>query len=988
MDDIFGISVSGLMVALLVALALCLLSVAWVALRRPVIFKLGVRNIPRRRAQTTLIVIGLMLSTMIISAALGTGDTVDYSMTSDAYNKFGHIDELVVGSASSDGTAELATREDFPAARLAEVEAAVAGNAEVDGIMPLLDVPLAVTNPAAGQAEPFAIATGLDPNRVEAFGGLIATNGAVIDLAEIGPDAVVLSDSLADDLNATSGDIVTLYWEDTPFEKTVAAVAKDTALSGTTGLAIPLSDLQALSGKPGLISSIALSNAGSVRDGLDSTDAVVDELSAALAGTGLGVDPIKQDTVDTAKSMSTIFTAVFLILGLFSVAAGILLIVLIFTMLAAERRSEMGMARAVGAQRGQLVQQFVSEGAGYALLAGLVGSALGVAATIGIALGIKAIFGKYVPIEPHVSPRSLVVAYCLGVAITFLSVVGSSWKISRLNIVAAVRDLPDMTSPVRRQRTLVWGILLLLAGGLLTLAGVSTDKAFLFMTGMSLLPFGVALILRFFGVPSRPVLTTVALLLLVFWLLPQNTFDAIFGEYDGGFEMFFISGIFMVIAATILIVINLDVLLEGVNRLGSLFRGQLPAIRTAIAYPGATKTRTGLTITMFSLIVFSLVMIATMNQNFSNLLLGDEANAGWEVRADAMSADPVPDFTGTLQAEGVDTSDFTATGVVHAPSTGISGIRQVGDDDPAWKEYQVRGMDAGFIDGSTLEFGQRAVGYESDAAIVEALRSQPDVAVIDVNAVPDGDPLEDADAFFLQGITGDDKTFEPIKVELVDPRDGAVHTVTLIGVIDEKLGSLSGLFSAQPTIDGIYGQMASTSYYVALQNPEDADAVAKSIESALLTSGVQGISIADELEESQRQENGFLYIIEGFMGLGLVVGIAAVGVISFRSVVERRQQIGVLRAIGYQRSTVATSFLIETTFLVGLGGFAGTVLGLILARNLFTSDDVGSSDATFIIPWGVLTVIILLTNAAALLTTWIPARQAGRIAPAEALRYE
>ncbi len=35
------------------------------------------------------------------------------------------------------------------------------------------------------------------------------------------------------------------------------------------------------------------------------------------------------------------------------------------------------------------------------------------------------------------------------------------------------------------------------------------------------------------------------------------------------------------------------------------------------------------------------------------------------------------------------------------------------------------------------------------------------------------------------------------------------------------------------------------------------------------------------------------------MGLGLLVGVAAVGVIAFRTVVERRQQIGVLRAIGY-----------------------------------------------------------------------------------------
>src|SRR5215210_6735240 len=98
MDEIFGIPMSGIMVVLLGMLALCLLTVAWVAWRRPVIFKLGIRNIPRRKAQTILIVVGLMLSTMIISAALGVGDTVDYSITDEVYQGLGHVDEQVVAS--------------------------------------------------------------------------------------------------------------------------------------------------------------------------------------------------------------------------------------------------------------------------------------------------------------------------------------------------------------------------------------------------------------------------------------------------------------------------------------------------------------------------------------------------------------------------------------------------------------------------------------------------------------------------------------------------------------------------------------------------------------------------------------------------------------------------------------------------------------------------------------------------------------------------
>ncbi len=74
------------------------------------------------------------------------------------------------------------------------------------------------------------------------------------------------------------------------------------------------------------------------------------------------------------------------------------------------------------------------------------------------------------------------------------------------------------------------------------------------------------------------------------------------------------------------------------------------------------------------------------------------------------------------------------------------------------------------------------------------------------------------------------------------------------------------------------------------------------------------------------------------MGMGLFVGIAALGVISFRSVVERRQQIGMLRAIGYQRNMVAASFLIESLVVATLGVLSGTFLAIVLSYNLITSN--------------------------------------------------
>src|SRR5215203_5268457 len=145
MNEIFGISMTSIMVTLVSLLAICLITVAWVAWRRPVIFKMGMRNIPRRRAQTILIVVGLMLSTLIMSAALGTGDTIDYSMTSDVYDTYGEVDEHVIASQTVDPELGV-TSPDFDEATFPEVEAALAGNSNVDGVMPELRVVVPVVN--------------------------------------------------------------------------------------------------------------------------------------------------------------------------------------------------------------------------------------------------------------------------------------------------------------------------------------------------------------------------------------------------------------------------------------------------------------------------------------------------------------------------------------------------------------------------------------------------------------------------------------------------------------------------------------------------------------------------------------------------------------------------------------------------------------------------------------------------------------------------
>src|SRR5918994_276284 len=95
MQELFGIPLGPLAVVLATLLAAVVAAVGALAVRNRVFFRLGVRNVKRRRARTALIVGGLMLGTTIIASALASGDTMSHTIRSSAIESLGATDELV-----------------------------------------------------------------------------------------------------------------------------------------------------------------------------------------------------------------------------------------------------------------------------------------------------------------------------------------------------------------------------------------------------------------------------------------------------------------------------------------------------------------------------------------------------------------------------------------------------------------------------------------------------------------------------------------------------------------------------------------------------------------------------------------------------------------------------------------------------------------------------------------------------------------------------
>ena len=147
-------------------------------------------------------------------------------------------------------------------------------------------------------------------------------------------------------------------------------------------------------------------------------------------------------------------------------------------------------------------------------------------------------------------------------------------------------------------------------------------------------------------------------------------------------------------------------------------------------------------------------------------------------------------------------------------------------------------------------------------------------------------------------------------------------------------------------------------------------------------------SLMQNIEDQRAAGNSFNKLFQGFSGLGLVVGVAAIGVLSVRAVVERRQSIGVLRAIGFKSSMIRAQFLIESSFITLLGIFVGIGLGTLQSWLIFLEISKELEDAKFAVPIGEVGILIIITVVASILASVIPANEASKTYPAEALRYE
>ena len=1144
MEKIFGIPANNLAIVMAILLIVIFVVVIFGALRRFILFKMGTRNIPRRKGQSLLIVIGLMLSSIIIATSLGIGDTIRYSIRFVVVDSLGIVDEVIEGPGK-----QLIGEEYFDYSEFTYVQNITKDNTNIDQLIPYIQTTLPSSNEQKDIAESDMNIRGIDFNYIDqTFENL---DGKEVSKDLLGPNSVFINYDAGKVLKLTKGDTLQIYTDKGPNNFIVEEVLKSGGLTGGSSypyVTFELSTLQKLLEKENKITSIGVSNIGDGDESLEYSDDVTEFLRSQLTNndvaseifdllksddipkfinkeaeelkdtdketyerltklskklsdntyddefltsisdyptrllllgileksgfqkeavkilvlsqdlTRLRVNNSKSDGVKLAEAISNGVTIIFSIFGSFSIMVGMLLIFLVFVLLAAARSTELGMARAVGLKRRDLIQLFTYEGTVYSFLAAIVGTLLGVGLSFGLVYILQDLIGTdNFTILPYYSPISFLIAFASGLILTFITVVFSAYRASNLNIVVAIRGLKDefvkkAPDPLNIKLVqLLWNlfypikqIYFIFSGKaprfrsflLLLIFPLSWPFSFirslflLFGKHLYVLLGGISLLLLLFGIQSDTYVNiwfgstggVLAVALLIRFIASKyindpETVNQIGGTLEGGlvllvnslplsfFESFAgelsqpgpwawpIGGAISTVAAVWLLMSNTRFLIFILNLILSRFSGLQAVTKTAISYPMASKFRTGLTVAMFGLIIFTLMIFSVLNG------IGDIASeqpdrvtGGYDIKA---SISPELPIKGQIE-DSLDMNAFTS--VVGSSSIGVE-IKELEGENTTFKTSRLISYEEDFMNTTKWRMAHFDPNYGStDAEIWQSLVSNPNLVIASASIIPSGDPFGPPDRSFKTSFIepGDQKEMTAFDVKIRKRKTSEdAENFTVIGIV-ERLAEGDGFGGGGAKFYTTYSNGNSIAkedipldtYYFLLSGNQNAVDYAQKLEKTFLSNGMNAFSLLDRLEAEQATSNAFNKLFQGFSGLGLVVGVAAIGVLSVRAVVERRQSIGVLRAIGFRSSMIRTQFLIESSFITLLGIVVGIFLGILQSWLIYNEISKELEGAKFVIPFDEVGILIGITIIASILASIIPANEASKTYPAEALRYE
>ncbi|WIM67280.1 FtsX-like permease family protein [Corynebacterium breve] len=843
--------------------------------------KVSLRNIAAHKLRLALTVLAVVLGTAFIAGSFMFTNSLSNTFDSAVNNAYKGVDVVVEPGQGNPGVPRDVVDQVIADPEVANVN--IAGSTTV----------------VVANEDREAFQTGGGASTVTTYYSGDAVVGKAVELVEgsapAGPEEVIANKKAADKFDLSVGQRIIIVDPATQREATVVGLYDDDLDQGSS-LNLRMAEPDYIEAFTDGIFLPSLSVAAA--EGTEAEE-LVTHLSQAYPDmrveTGQKLADDASKSIEEALSFVNYFLIAF---GLVGLLVGTFLIANTFSMIVAQRSKEFALLRALGAAKGQITRSVVGE----SIIVGLIGSALGVAAGVGLVAGIKmllAAFGTPLPDSGlGLSTSAVAVPMVVGTLVTVISAWTPARRAGQVEPVEAMRST-ESSSPQPLKKRTIFGIVLIAVGVALTAGAMFWEDG---STGNRASLIGVA---------------TVAVVIGVFLAGPALSLPLVptFGALIG-------------------------LPFRAVGRLAATNSKRNPRRTSATAFALTLGIALVTAIGMFG---------ATTKASISSLVEND------------ISADYV--------LSGPDSGGFPVPNDVPEAIRGTSGV----DNVVFYAQAPVA------VNG---QFAYQAGPHSTtdvmsgDPSQLIALEVEEGTADLTGNTIIAPRGVADAQGWNV----GD-------TVELSAP---AVSTETLQltvgGIFTESPVFPSYLVSYDAVQELVRPQMSSI-MMVGVNNDGsvDDDTLRANLEAAVKDFIVVQVRSTEEMSGlASVAVDQMLSILYALLALAIVIAILGIVNTLTLSVIERRQEIGMLRAVGTQRRQIQTMIILESVQIAVFGTVIGMAIGLGLGWAFLTV--LGDSGLeTITIPWTLLVIMLIGSVAIGVLAALWPARRAAKTPPLDAI---